>query len=211
MPQLAVAFGAAPDLVHRMTHGSVAPWLIGGLAAMQATALIGLLARTWALRYRATLLVSVLGIAAVATILPGLPAQSVGLAMTGSCHAIAYISLLIWFTTSLRPNREPVVTGFARRVRLTMPDKVVRYTRYLTIAWSAFFAAQLALSAMLPLVASAAVWVAFVNLLNLPLVVAMMLAEFACRRILFRHEPRTGLSETLTAMRHARFTPASRP
>ncbi len=91
-----------------------------------------------------------------------------------------------------------------------MPDKVVRYTRQVTIAWCAFFAAQIVLSAVLLLVAPAAVWFAFVNLLNMPLVAAMILAEFGCRRILFRHEPRTSLSETLSAMRHARFTPASR-
>lgn len=201
-----------------MTLGSSAPWLIGALAATQVTALVWLLARTlartltrtWARRFLAALLVSVFAIVAAVMILPGLPARSVGLAMTGSCHGIVYISLLTCFAMSLRPNREPVVTGFARRIRLTMPDKVVRYTRQVTIAWCAFFAAQIVLSAVLLLVAPAAVWFAFVNLLNMPLVAAMILAEFGCRRILFRHEPRTSLSETLSAMRHARFTPASR-
>jgi uncharacterized membrane protein len=112
---------------------------------------------------------------------------------------------------SLRRGREPAVTGFARRLRRTMPDKVVRYTRQVTIAWCVFFAAQLGASAALLLMAPPAVWSAFVNLLNLPLLAAMVLAEFGCRLILFRHEPHTSLVDTIAALRHVRFTPAGRP
>ena len=194
-----------------MTQGGSVPWLIGALAAAQITAIAWFLARNWAPPYRAALLIGLLGIAAMLPIFLRLPVRSVGLGVTGACHAIAYVALFTWFTASLRPQREPVVTAFARRVRATMPDKVIRYTRQVTIAWSVFFAAQLVLSALLFLVAPAAIWVAFVNLMNLPLVVAMMLAEAACRRILFRHEARTSLAETLSAMRHLRFTHARRP
>ena len=183
-----------------------APWLIGTLVVAQITAIVCLLARNRPFRYRAALLVAIVTIVIAAMVAPGIPTESVGMAVTGSCHAIAYISLLTYFAASLRPNREPFVTGIARRMRQTMPDKVVRYTRQVTIAWCAFFATQLVLSVVLLLVAPGAVWVTFITLLNLPLLAVMILAEFGYRRILFRHEAPTSLIETLSAMRHARFT-----
>lgn len=187
---------------------SSAPWLPDAVAAAQVSAIIWLLFRNWPPRYRAILVGSILAIGAAVIIVPGLTVRSVGLAVTGSCHAVAYISLLIWFATSLRPGREPVVTAFARRVRTTMPDSVVRYTRQVTIAWCGFFAGQLAISATLFLLAPHAVWSTFVNLLNLPLLATMTLAEFGFRGFRFRHESRTSLIDTLSAMR---FRPAKRP
>ena len=152
-----------------------------------------------------------LAVGAAVMVFSKTPAHAVGLVMTGGCHAIAYATLLAWFAVSLRPGHEPVVTGIARRVRRTTPDKVLRYTRQVTVAWCVFFAAQLALSAALLLVAPVAVWSTFVTLLNLPLIIAMGLAEFGCRMILFRHEGHTSLVDTLSALRRARFMPASRP
>jgi uncharacterized membrane protein len=185
--------------------------MTGVLVATQISVVVWLTSRGWRLPYRIALFMSGPGIVGAVMILPGLPARSIELAMTGSFHAIAYASLLTWFATSLGQDREPVVTALARRIRSTMPEKVVRYTRQVTIAWCVFFAAQLAVSAVLVLVAPEAIWVAFVNFLNLPLLVVMILAEFGYRRVLFRHEARTSLIETLSAMRHARFTPANRP
>jgi uncharacterized membrane protein len=132
----------------------------------------------------------------------GLPARSVELAFGGICHAAAYGCLLTWFATSLRSDREPVVTGFARRMRRTMPDKVVRYTGWVTVAWCVFFVAQLAMSATLLIAVPVSVWLRFVTLWNLPLVAAMGLAEFGCRLLLFWREPHTGLVATLAGLRH---------
>jgi uncharacterized membrane protein len=128
----------------------------------------------------------------------------------GLCHAAAYALLLVWFAASLRPGREPVVTGFARRIRQTMPDSVVRYTRLVTLAWCAFFALQLGVSLGLLLAAPEA-WASFVNLWNLPLVAAMMLVEFVCRSYLFRREPPTGLMATLAGLRRIAGPPGRSP
>ena len=49
-----------------------------------------------------------------------------------------------------------------------MPDKVVRYTRQVTVAWCVFFATQLVVSAALLLAAPAGTWSAFVSLLSRP-------------------------------------------
>lgn len=199
---------ATSFLAFNATRGSAPAWLVGAVAATQITAIALLLSKTWATRYRATVLIGLLLAVASALILPGLPARAVGLIVAGGCHAVAYSCLLLWFSASLRPDREPVVTGFARRLRRTMPENVVRYTRRVTIAWCVFFAAQLAVSVALLLLAPEAAWSTFVNLLNMPLVAAMALAEISCRLILFRHEPRTSLIGMMSALRHL---PANRP
>jgi uncharacterized membrane protein len=206
-----VLAGIAPLLLYRVTIDTASPWLIGAVVTAQVTAIVWLVARDLAVRYRAILAVATVAIPAAAILRLGLPAREVGLAVGGVCHAVAYACLLIWFAASLRPGHEPVVTGFARRMRRTMPDKVVRYTSHVTIAWCVFFAAQLVMSAALLVAAPRTVWSSFVNLLNLPLIVAMVLAEFGWRSVLFRHEVRTGLLATLTGLRHIRGVPDSRP
>jgi uncharacterized membrane protein len=222
-----ILFGAAPVLVYHltgswhvsnglaMTRGSGA-WLVGAVAAIQIAAIAWVLGGKWTPRTRVALVIGMLATGAAVVILTGPSARTAGLVVAGGCHAVAYCGLLVWFGASLRAGREPVVTGFARRVRRTMPDKVMRYTRLVTIAWCVFFAAQLIVSAtllMAALLAGApvAAWSGFVNLLNLPLLAAMFLGEMGWRLILFRHEPRTGLIDTLSAVRRARVMPASRP
>jgi uncharacterized membrane protein len=208
--------GIAPFLIYRLTFATAPSWLIAAIATCQAAAFVWLASahpavRRLAPRYRALFAVTAIAAGASVTIWAGLSARSVGLAVGGICHAAAYACLLIWFAASLRPNREPVVTGFARKLRQTMPATVIRYTRRVTIAWSVFFAAQLAVSATLLATAPTAVWSSFVNLWNLPLVVAMILAEFACRWFLFRHEPHTGLLATLAGIRRIAGAPGNRP
>ncbi len=131
-----------------------------------------------------------------------------GSAAAWVCHAAAYGCLLVYFGRSLRAGSEPVVTAFARRMRTTMPLRVMRYTRRVTQAWCIFFAAQLIVSAALLVWASPGVWSGFVTVLNLPLLAGMVLAEFGCRLVLFRREQRTGLLATLAGMRLLR---GSRP
>ena len=187
------------------------PLLAVILAATQIAAIAWLFTGNWNIHRRTGLVSGLLVTCFAAAFLCGLPPRSVGLAVSGGCHAAAYIGLLRWFATSLRPNGDPMVTRFARRMRRTMPANVVLYTRHVTIAWCVFFAAQLAASLGLLLAAPLAVWAAFVNVLNLPLVMAMVLAEFACRLVRFRNEPHTGLIDTILGLRRAYLLPASRP
>jgi uncharacterized membrane protein len=201
---------AGSFLIYRLTLSTLPTPFVAALATVQVSVIAGVLTRKWALRYRVGLWAGLLAAGAAPTAVPGLPERLVVLAMTGGCHAIAYSALIIWFGMSLRAGREPIVTGFARRLRQTMPDSVVRYTRNVTIAWCGFFACQLIMSATLLLLAPQAAWSAFVTLLNLPLVIMMTLAEFACRQVLFRHENPTSLARTLSALRHGTLMPADR-
>ncbi len=195
-------------VVYQLTRNAVPGWLICGAAAIQIAAIAWMVSGRWAIRYRVALATG--SFAAVLILLAGLPIRIAALAAPGGCHAVAYASLLIWFGMSLRPGREPLVTSFARRVRLSMPEKVVRYTRQVTIAWCVFFAMQLAVSATLLLLAPASLWSAFVSLLNVPLLAAMVLGEFGVRMILFRNEARTGLLATVFAWRQGGAAPPSR-
>lgn len=111
----------------------------------------------------------------------------VGFALAyGLPHAAAYVFLLCYFGRSLRPGREPLVTRVARQIRGTLPPELERYTRRLTIAWCVFFAGQVAVSVTLLAFGSLQVWSLFVNVLNVPLVTAMFLGDYAYRFARFR-------------------------
>lgn len=136
-----------------------------------------------------------------------LSAARADLVMTGLCHFFTYAALLTWFGLSLRPGTEPVITGFARQIRKTMPPAIVRYTRAVTLAWCAFFAAQLLMSATLAIIGDSNAWLTFVTVWNLPLVAVMALGEYCVRSCLFARDERTGLLATLAALRDFRISP----
>lgn len=96
---------------------------------------------------------------------------------SGAPHAAIYLGLLILFGLSLLPGREPVVTFFARAIHGPLSPAIELYTRRVTWVWCAFFAGQLAGSALLLALAPIAWWSTFVNILNLPLLAALILGE----------------------------------
>jgi uncharacterized membrane protein len=202
---LIIAAGILSFLIYHATIGIAPQWLVSTAAAVQVAAIVWLLAGKLATRYRTLASVVALAIFVSAVHFGQLPARNVARVVGGICHAGAYTALLIWFASSLRRGREPVVTGFARQMRQTMPVAVVRYTRRVTVAWCAFFAAQLGASAVLLAWAPIGVWFSFVSVWNFPLIMAMILAEFACRSVVMRREPRTGLIATLAGMRQIRL------
>lgn len=129
--------------------------------------------------------------------LPGLA----GIAMGGVCryaivnsltiealvaHSLLYTALLVVFLRSLRPGRVDIATGLALRLGGARPAAVLAYTRRVTKAWCLFFAAQLATSATLLALAPVGIWSLFVNVLDLPSVGLMFLAEYAYRLCRFR-------------------------
>ncbi|SMF18805.1 Uncharacterized membrane protein [Azospirillum oryzae] len=103
------------------------------------------------------------------------------LAASAISHAAIYVGLLALFGRTLLAGREPLITWIARRIRGSLTDEMLVYTRRVTIAWCLFFAGQLAMSALLFASAPPAVWSFFINVLDLPLVAAMFLTEYAYR------------------------------
>jgi uncharacterized membrane protein len=169
--QLIVAIPVAQLLI----FGSIAvtrdrtriKWL-GPLAALSALVIV------WAERWGLPL-----------TAMPGLP------------HAMAYSALLFGFGYTLLPGHEAILTRVVNAVRGPLPPKLIVHTRRVTFAWCCFFAAQLVMSVVLYLFAPFEAWSFFINVLNLPLVVLMFVAEGLYRLIRFRDFPRDSLSDIL--------------
>jgi uncharacterized membrane protein len=120
-------------------------------------------------------------------------------ALYGLPHAAAYLFLLWLFGRTLVRGREPLVTRLARSVRGALPPELEAYTRRLTLAWCAFFAAQLAVSALLLGLGLVQAWSLFVNVLNLPLVALMFAADYLYRLIRYRHLPQSSITEAVRA------------
>jgi len=119
-------------------------------------------------------------------------------------HWSIYASLLLTFSLTLRPGREALITMFARKFHGAITSELIVYTRRVTIAWCCFFAGQLATSIALFLFAPLQMWSFFVNILDIPLVVAMYLAEYMVRIRCLRNPPRHSLSVILDMVSDAR-------
>jgi len=163
----------------------LAHWTFARGAAGAWVALVPLVAAVvlaWRTRLRWPLAVLAAG---VAIWLWARPASTPGTLL--AVHVGIYLGLLWLFARTLRRGREPLVTGIARRVRGVLPPEVASYTRRVTQAWCVFFACMAGASTALFLLAPLAVWSLFANLLNLPLVIAMFVAEYLVRITRFRH------------------------
>lgn len=149
-----------------------------------------------------------LGLIVPAVLLAGMAAAGAGwsaeagvLAAAGLGHAMLYAALLAAFARSLRG--EALVTTMARRVNPRFHPGMVPYTRKVTWAWCALFAAQLAASALLLATAPAA-WRNLVTGWHATPLAVLALAELAVRRWRWRHEHPTGLRATIRAVRAVR-------
>lgn len=119
-------------------------------------------------------------------------------------HWMIYAGLLTTFAVTLRPKREALITAMARRLHGTISEEVRVYTRAVTYAWSIFFALQLTTSVTLFFFAPLDAWSFFVNVLDIPLVVAMFAAEYAFRICWLSDPPRHSLSAIMSMVADVR-------
>jgi len=168
------------------------------LAALQALAMGWVLGSTVPPRLRglgpgaAVLLLAALWLGARHSPAAGL------LALAGTSHALLHAGLLALFASTLRRGRVPLVTGLARRLNPAFHGAMEGYTRKVTMAWSAFFAGQIAASGLLLMVASAW-WPGFIGLPNVLLTVAMAAAERGVRGLRFRGTAHVPVSTIIRA------------
>lgn len=123
------------------------------------------------------------------------------LTLSGASHAMIFGGLCLVFASSLRTGKDDVVTGLARRLDPGWSPAMAGYTRGVTRAWVAFFAGQVAASALLLLLGSRQAWSAFINICDLPLVAAMFLGELLWRRHCFPGRPHVGPAQVIAAWR----------
>jgi uncharacterized membrane protein len=107
------------------------------------------------------------------------------------------------FGRSLLGGRQPLVTLFASHVYKTMTPLLLRYTRQVTLAWTSFFVLMAALSILLFFLAPIEVWSAFANILPVPLVALMFIAENEARKRMLPPEDQIGILAAFRAFRAA--------
>jgi uncharacterized membrane protein len=105
------------------------------------------------------------------------------------------------FGRSLIRRREPLVTVFARLIHETMTPELLRYTRQVTLAWTLFFLASVAVSILLFACAPIAVWSVFANILALPLVATMFVVENEVRKRVLPPRDQVGILAAVRAFR----------
>lgn len=98
-------------------------------------------------------------------------------------HAGIQLLLLLIFGRTLIGRREPLCTRFARvaHAPIVLSPRHEQYTRWVTLAWTAFFALMAITSTLLFFLAPLATWSFFANFLTLPLVALMFIAEYKIR------------------------------
>lgn len=113
------------------------------------------------------------------------------LAVNGLSHATLNLFLLWLFGRTLLPGREPLISQISRHINGDLQPEIAIYTRQVNIAWCIFFAMQVVISLLLYIFAPIAAWSLFINVLNLPLLMLMFIAEHAYRSVRLPNHSRT--------------------
>jgi uncharacterized membrane protein len=111
-------------------------------------------------------------------------------------------ALALIFGRTLTGGRRPLITALAAVVHEVMTPELNRYTRQVTIAWTIFFAACSTLSAGLFFFGPIEAWSVFANILSLPLIGLMFLAENEVRKRVLPKRDLVGLKATVRAFRN---------
>ena len=204
---MAVAAVASPFATHILVATGVGLPIALALAAAQWSLGLGIISRTWTGRSIGAAGAAVLAGSAMAAGLLTyraslrIPAEIGLLTVSGVSHVAINAMLLLVFASTLRPGRVPLVVQMGRILDPNFHPAIERYAVQVTKAWCVFFATQIAGSAILLAWAPIAVWSLFVNVLDLPLVGAMFVAEDLARRVLFPRHPHVGLVAVARHMR----------
>lgn len=129
----------------------------------------------------------------------------------GATYALYLPSLAIpaalcaLFGSSLRPGREPLITGVARAARHgVLPPELERYTRRLTQVWTVCFVLMFAVALTLLVLRQWTAWSLFTNFISYGAVAALVFFEYWYRRWRFPEHEHGGF------IAHIRTVAASR-
>jgi uncharacterized membrane protein len=126
-------------------------------------------------------------------------------------HAGMMLALAVLFGRTLWPRTEPLCTRFARLVHGTLDPRTEVYTRWLTVAWFAFFAAIFAASCALYATHQLEAWSLLASVLTPLLVALVFVVEYAVRCYALPPESRAGILASVDAFRrHMAGTEAPR-
>ena len=106
--------------------------------------------------------------------------------------------LAVFFGTSLRPGREPVISVFARLEQGgVLPPDLACHARSVTWIWTLLLAAIATLAMVLAIWASLETWSMFANVVDYALIAALFIGEYIYRRVRFRHYRHASLAALL--------------
>jgi len=119
------------------------------------------------------------------------------LTLNGLMHATLNLFLLWLFGRTLLGGREPLISQIASHINGPLEPEIAVYTRQATIAWCIFFTLQVTTSLSLYIFAPLAFWSFFINVLDLPMLILMFIAEHTFRRIRFPNHARTSIMKVI--------------
>jgi uncharacterized membrane protein len=193
---LLAAFIAYPILLHVfILRDEVEMWqllfVFAPLLAVAAWVVFRMTGRAW------WPLLALAFLAAVYFIVTGDHGRIGLLAVNGLSHATLNLFLLWLFGRTLFGGHEPLISQISRHINGELRPEVAEYTRNVTIAWCLYFAAQVAVSLLLYLFAPLSAWSFFINVLNLPLLILMFVAEKTWRTLRFPDHPKTSILKAI--------------
>ncbi|MEY8877197.1 MAG: hypothetical protein AB9M60_11860 [Leptothrix sp. (in: b-proteobacteria)] len=116
-------------------------------------------------------------------------------------HAGIHLALGIWFGSTLRAGRQPLISMLAQRVHGQLTPAMARYTRRLTLVWVLYFVAITTASLVLFLSGRFEWWSLLANVLT-PLAMLLMFGiEYLLRYRLHPEFERVGFLESIRAWR----------
>jgi len=119
------------------------------------------------------------------------------LTLNGMMHATLNLFLLWFFGRTLLKGKEPLITQIANHINGPLEPEIVVYTRQVTMAWCIFFALEICTSLTLYFFAPLSYWSLFINVLDLPLLILMFVAEHIFRRVRFPNHTRTSMMKVI--------------
>lgn len=115
--------------------------------------------------------------------------------------------LLMTFARTLVSGRQPLCARLAEAVHSPVTPQHRVYARQVTVAWTGFFAAMAMTSTLLFFLTPLTIWSVFANLLTLPLIALMFIAEYGVRRWVLPDLHHAHILDAVRAFRNAPVPP----
>jgi uncharacterized membrane protein len=123
-------------------------------------------------------------------------------------HAGAHVALGLWFGSTLRAGRLPLISGLAQRLHGALDAELATYTRHVTQAWTLYFFAMAVTSVLLFHTADFSHWSFFANLLTPVSAVLLFAGEYLLRYRLHPDFERVSFADGIRAYRSHASAPA---
>ncbi|HEY1226378.1 MAG TPA: hypothetical protein VGF26_03575, partial [Ramlibacter sp.] len=126
-------------------------------------------------------------------------------------HAGAHVLLGLWFGSTLKAGRQPLISALAERLHGTLDATHAAYTRRVTQVWTAYFFGMAATSVGLFLGGTFERWSFFANLVTPVAAISLFAGEYVLR---YRWHPefdRVSVGDTIRAYRELRGSGSAVP